>query len=42
MGAFTWAFDAPSGTYKNNAISSKLRYAAVAEAKAMQSTYRLH
>ena len=36
MGTFTWAFDAPSGTYKNSAISSKLRYAAIAEAKMMQ------
>lgn len=35
-GSFTWTYDAPSGTYKNNAISSKLRYASIAEAKIMQ------
>jgi N4-gp56 family major capsid protein len=29
---FTWSLDAPSGTYKNHAISNKLRFAAVEKA----------
>jgi N4-gp56 family major capsid protein len=35
-GGFTWDFDAPSGVYKNHALSSKLRKAAIAETKFMQ------
>lgn len=34
--SFTWTYDAPSGTYKNHALSSKLREGAVAEALFMQ------
>ena len=33
---FQWQFDAPSGVFKNNEMSSKLRMAAIAEAKFMQ------
>jgi N4-gp56 family major capsid protein len=33
---FSWAFDAPSGVYKNHAMSSDIREAAIAEAKFMQ------
>lgn len=36
MANFTWTYDAPSGTYKNHAMSDQLRYAAIAEAKFMQ------
>lgn len=36
MANFTWAFDAPSGTFKNHAMSMKLRTAAIAETKFMQ------
>lgn len=32
----TWSFDAPSGTYKNHAMSSDLRKASIAESKFMQ------
>lgn len=32
MAQFTWSFDAPSGTYKNHAISSKLWEAAIEQA----------
>lgn len=32
----TWAFDAPTGVYKNHAMSSELRKAAIAETKFMQ------
>ena len=31
-----WAYDAPSGVYKNHALSSKLRVASIADAKFMQ------
>lgn len=34
--AFSWVADAPTGTYKNHALSSKLRFAAIAETKFMQ------
>jgi N4-gp56 family major capsid protein len=33
---FTWAFDAPSGVFKNHALSSQIRKAAIAETKFMQ------
>ena len=33
---FQWVFDAPSGTYKNNDLSDRLRVAAIAETKFMQ------
>ncbi len=33
---FTWTYDAPSGTYKNHELSSKLRFAAIAQTKFMQ------
>lgn len=33
---FTWTYDAPSGVYKNHAMSEKLREAAIAETKFMQ------
>ena len=33
---YSWAFDTPSGTYKNHALSSDLRVAAIALAKFMQ------
>lgn len=36
MANFTWTYDAPTGTYKNHAMSAQLRYAAIAEAKFMQ------
>lgn len=36
MANFTWTYDAPSGVYKNHAMSNELRYAAIAEAKFMQ------
>lgn len=36
MSQFTWAFDAPSGTYKSHAMSTQLRQAAIAETKFMQ------
>lgn len=36
MGQFSWAYDAPSGTYKNHAMSTQLRQAAIAETKFMQ------
>lgn len=36
MANFEWTFDAPSGTYKNFALSADLRSAAVAESKFMQ------
>lgn len=32
----TWAFDAPTGVYKNHAMSSELRKASIAETKFMQ------
>ena len=32
----TWTFDAPTGVYKNHALSSALRLAAIAETKFMQ------
>lgn len=34
--SFTWTFDAPSGVYKNHELSSKLRFASIAETKFMQ------
>lgn len=34
--SFSWVYDAPSGVFKNNAMSSKLRMAAIAECKFMQ------
>lgn len=36
MANFTWAFDSPTGTYKNNALSSDIRQAAIVETKFMQ------
>jgi len=36
MALQTWTFDAPSGVYKNHALSSQLRMAAIAETKFMQ------
>jgi len=36
MGNFSWTFDAPTGVYKNHAMSSKLRHAAIEETKFMQ------
>jgi len=36
MSNFTWTFDAPTGVFKNHALSSKLRFAAIAETKFMQ------
>lgn len=36
MAQFTWQFDAPTGVYKNHAMSEQLRYAAIAETKFMQ------
>ena len=36
MANFEWTFDAPSGVYKNHALSADLRSAAVAESKFMQ------
>lgn len=32
MAAFTWVYDAPTGTYKNFTLSDDLRYAAIANA----------
>lgn len=34
--SFTWTFDAPTGVFKNHAMSSQLRLAAIAECKFMQ------
>lgn len=34
----TWAYDAPTGVYKNHAMSSDLRHAAIAETKFVQFT----
>lgn len=34
--AFTWTYDAPTGVYKNNVLSSDLRKAAIAQTKFMQ------
>lgn len=36
MAEFTWSFDAPTGTFKNNALSSKVREAAIAQTKFLQ------
>lgn len=36
MANFSWTMDAPTGTYKNQALSESLRYAAIAETKFMQ------
>ena len=36
MGQHSWAFDAPSGVYKNHDLSKKIRMAAIAETKFMQ------
>ena len=36
MALHTWNFDAPLGVYKNHALSSKMRHAAIAETKVMQ------
>lgn len=36
MSTQTWTFDAPTGVYKNHALSSDLRQAAIAETKFMQ------
>lgn len=36
MSQQTWTFDAPSGVYKNHAMSSDIREAAIAETKFMQ------
>jgi hypothetical protein len=33
---FTWASDAPSGVYKNHALSSNIRKASLAESKFVQ------
>jgi len=33
MSTFSWEFDAPTGVWKNHALSSKLRYASVADSK---------
>jgi N4-gp56 family major capsid protein len=35
MAQFTWSFDAPSGTYKQHALSRKLYYAALEKSKFM-------
>lgn len=35
-GQFTWGFDAPTGVFKNHALSDKLYKAAVAQSKTMQ------
>ena len=35
MTTFTWGLDAPSGVFKNHALSEKLYQAAVAESKFM-------
>lgn len=36
MAQLTWTFDAPTGVYKNNAMSSRIRDAAIAETVFMQ------
>ena len=36
MSLQTWTFDAPTGVYKNHAMSENLRNAAIAEHKFMQ------
>lgn len=36
MATNTWTYDAPSGVYKNHAISSELRFAAIAQTKFVQ------
>lgn len=36
MALQTWTYDAPSGTYKNHAMSAKIREAAIADTKFMQ------
>ena len=36
MANFEWQFDAPTGVFKNHALSSKLRSAAIAETKLVQ------
>ena len=36
MADFSWSLDAPSGTFKNHALSNKIRTAAVADSKFMQ------
>jgi N4-gp56 family major capsid protein len=33
---FSWSFDAPTGTYKNHELSSKLRIASIAQTKFLQ------
>ena len=33
---FSWTFDAPTGTYKNHELSSKLRIASIAQTKFLQ------
>jgi N4-gp56 family major capsid protein len=38
MAEFSWSADAPSGVFKNHALSSAIRMAAVAESKFMQFT----
>lgn len=38
MANHSWAYDAPSGVYKNHALSSDIRMAAIAETKFMQFT----
>ncbi len=34
--SFSWQYDAPTGVYKNHDLSSKLRFAAIAQTKFMQ------
>lgn len=36
MATQSWTFDAPSGVYKNHALSSEIRYASIAQTKFMQ------
>lgn len=36
MASHSWTFDAPTGVYKNNKLSSDIRMAAIAEAKLVQ------
>lgn len=36
MAQFTWTYDAPTGVYKNHAMSEQLRFAAIVETKFMQ------
>jgi len=36
MAEFTWSFDAPTGTFKNHALSAKIREAAIAQTKFLQ------